>query len=217
MQKCSATFHLFSFQGVFFLFSFCFLGCVRGGCLMFSNSVPLCTFQKRTLLNVQWMETLRRNESSFMFEAVWTRVMSQWRLKTTHLPLGICWINNCFHRYVMDFPLCLRKVLMCMQWAHYSFFPLVDDDAFVTWQVQYVCPLWVFLRSGLAVPQAVARKPLPQKVSALDSGIGMWRSAPWCSDEAVSISLVSTLRFICPIPCNLLKIFSWSKRHSTEF
>lgn len=33
------------------------------------------------------------------------------------------------------------------------------------------CPLWVFLRSGLAVPKAVARKPLPQKVSALDPSI----------------------------------------------
>lgn len=33
------------------------------------------------------------------------------------------------------------------------------------------CPLWVFLRSGLAVPKEVARKPLPQKVSSVDSGI----------------------------------------------
>lgn len=39
------------------------------------------------------------------------------------------------------------------------------------------CPLWVFLRSGLAVPKAVARKPLPQKVSALDPSIRNRRPA----------------------------------------
>lgn len=38
-------------------------------------------------------------------------------------------------------------------------------------EVHTFCPLWVFLRSGLAVPKAVARKPLPQKVSALDPSI----------------------------------------------
>lgn len=36
---------------------------------------------------------------------------------------------------------------------------------------QNVCPLWVFLRSGLSVPKAASRKPLPQKVSAPDSGV----------------------------------------------
>lgn len=38
-------------------------------------------------------------------------------------------------------------------------------------EVHEFCPLWLFLRSGLAVPKAVARKPLPQKVSALDPSI----------------------------------------------
>lgn len=42
-----------------------------------------------------------------------------------------------------------------------------------------LCPLWVFLRSGLAVPEEVARKPLPQKVSALDSGVSLSLSPRW--------------------------------------
>lgn len=54
----------------------------------------------------------------------------------------------------------------------------------------FLCPLWVFLRSGLAVPKAVARKPLPQKVSALDSGIWTRRHQAFLPppDGAVSIS-----------------------------
>lgn len=56
-----------------------------------------------------------------------------------------------------------------------SFSPQIKTHSQPDDQVKWVCPLWVFLRSGLAVPQAVARKPLPQKVSALDSGISMWR------------------------------------------
>lgn len=56
-------------------------------------------------------------------------------------------------------------------------------------EVTFLCPLWVFLRSGLAVPKAVARKPLPQKVSALDPGIGSCHRLLFLPDEAVSISV----------------------------
>lgn len=55
-------------------------------------------------------------------------------------------------------------------------------------EVKFFCPLWVFLRSGLAVPKAVARKPLPQKVSALDPGIGNGHHFFFLPDGAVSIS-----------------------------
>ncbi len=70
------------------------------------------------------------------------------------------WNTTCFRN-----PLHASDVLMAL-------FLSTDAEEIATrrWS-EFFCPLWVFLRSGLAVPKAVARKPLPQKVSALDSGI----------------------------------------------
>lgn len=87
---------------------------------------------------------------------------------------------SCFHPYWT----LLQKLLACIRHTDgsFSFYRRWGDHPKMG---SHFCPLWVFLRSGLAVPKAVARKPLPQKVSALDSGI--WSrhhlSFPWWSRE----------------------------------
>lgn len=73
---------------------------------------------------------------------------------------------------LMSISTCLRKSLHVSD-AMMALFLSADAEIVPRrWSPIFFCPLWLFLRSGLAVPKAIARKPLPQKVSALDPGIG---------------------------------------------
>lgn len=96
-----------------------------------------------------------------------------WRISASWLLESTCLISRC-------------KCIQSFSSSHQILRTLPLENRI---EISNICPLWVFLRSGLAVPKPVARKPLPQKVSAVDTGIWNRRPSPSLMNHHLSHSI----------------------------